>query len=176
MQLCTQPNLSALLSLLLSSPVQRIETPLWSGLQLQSHQLLDSSVLIWANKGWNMVQYYVMQLVEMRGGMVQYFVMQLVQMRDGTVHYETCTNAGWNRTIFCCATCTNDGWNTVQYSFVMQLVQMTSNWSKWGVEHRTIFICYATYTNEVELVQMRGGSQNNEHSKSHFRFNSSMRP
>jgi len=23
----------------------------------------------------------------------------------------------------CCATCANEGWNTVQYSFVMQLVQ-----------------------------------------------------
>jgi len=36
------------------------------------------------------------------------------------------------------------GWNTVQYSFVMQLVQMRSNLCRWGVEHSTIFICYAT--------------------------------
>ena len=168
--LCMQPNLSALLSLLPSSPVQRIETPLWSGPQLQSHQLLDISCICpnlgkWGvehglcyatctNEGWNCrifllcnlykrgMEQYITKLVQMRGGTVQYFVVQLVQLRGGTV----------------------------QYSFVMQLVQMTSNWSKWGVEHSTIFICYANYTNEVELVQMRGGTQNNERPKSHFRF------
>jgi len=44
-----------------------------------------------------------------------------VQMRGGTQYYA----------------CGNEGWNTVQYSFVMQLVH------GWGVEHSTIFICYA---------------------------------
>jgi len=36
----------------------------------------------------------------------------------------------------------------VQYSFVMQLVQMASNSCRWGVEHSTIFTCYATCANE----------------------------
>ena len=159
--LCMQPNLSALLSLLPSSPVQRIETPLWSGPQLQSHQLLDISCICpnLANEGWNMV--YVMQLVQMRGGTVEYFC------------YATYTNEGWNSTLrnlykwgveqynillcnlynwgvelynihLLCNLCrwhqtgANEGWNTVQYSFVMQIIQMRSNLCKWGVEHRTM--------------------------------------
>jgi len=70
---------------------------------------------------------------------------KLVQMRGGTQYSYV--------------TCTNEGWNTVQCSFVMQLVQMRSNLCRWGVEHGTIFICYATCADEVELVQMRGGTQ-----------------
>jgi len=57
------------------------------------------------------------------------------------------------------ATCADEGWNTVQCSFVMQLVQMRGgtqyndhmlcNLCRWGVEHSTMFICYA---NEVECA------------------------
>ena len=37
-------------------------------------------------------------------------------------------------------TCRNEGWNTVQYSFVMQLVWMTLNLCRWGVEQYSIHL------------------------------------
>jgi len=75
-------------------------------------------------------------------------------------------------------TCAVEGWNTVQYSFVMQLVQMrggtqysiichvtcadegwntvqyhlSCNLCRWGVEHSTISFV-------MQLAQMRGGTQ-----------------
>jgi len=49
-------------------------------------------------------------------------------------------------TMICYATCANEGWNTVQYSFVMQFVQIKSNLCRWRVELSTMI---------KEWVQMR---------------------
>ena len=46
-------------------------------------------------------------------------------------------------------TCADKWWNPViQHSFVMQLVQMTSNLCRWGVKHSTV----------MQLVQMGGNT------------------
>ena len=95
--------------------------------------------------------------------------------------YATCTDEF--STIFTCyATCA-DKVKLVQMkhstnSFVTQFVQMRPNLCRWGVEHSTIFcyatcanegwnttifICYATYADEVKRAQIRGGIQNNIH-------------
>jgi len=39
-----------------------------------------------------------------------------------------------------------------------QLVQMRSNLYKEGVEHSTIFICFAACVDDLELVQMTGNT------------------
>jgi len=80
----------------------------------------------------------------------------------------------WEGTQGTIVTCADEWWNSViQYLFVMQLVKMTSNlyrWGletlynihllcnlcRWGVEHSTIFA--------MQLVQVRGGTQCNFHS------------
>jgi len=47
------------------------------------------------------------------------------------------------------ATCVDEGWNSVQYSLVMQLVQIRSNWvDKGGTQYN--IICYATCADEVD--------------------------
>ena len=78
---------------------------------------------------------------------------QLVQIRSETQH-----------NIHLYATCADEGRNTVQYSFVMQLMQMTLNLFRGEVEHSTIF-SYATCADEgwntvqyslaMQLVQIR---------------------
>jgi len=77
---------------------------------------------------------------------------ELVQMRGGILYniHLLCNLCRWRRT--------DKGWNTVQY-IVIQLVQMRLHLCKWGVEYSiTMLICYATWANEVELVQKRGGT------------------
>ena len=105
-------------------------------------------------------------------------VTQLVQMRGGTQYdiHLFCNLCKWgveHSTMFISyATCANEGWNTVKKFIVMQLVQMRGgtqynlHWlcnlckwrqmCKWGVEHSTIFICHATYVDEVDSC---GGTQ-----------------
>jgi len=68
--------------------------------------------------------------------------------------YVTCADEGWNTIQLC--NLYKWGWNTVQCSYVMQLVQLRLNLCRWGVEHDTIVICYASCANEVELAQNEG--------------------
>ena len=91
-------------------------------------------------------------------------------MRDETQYnvHLSCNLCKWGWT------CADEGWKMLQWSFVMQLVQMRSNlckWGvenskvmhlvqmrsnlyKWGVEHSTIFIRYADCVDDIKLVKM----------------------
>jgi len=65
---------------------------------------------------------------------------ELVQMRGGTQYrYATCTSGEYNIHLLC---------NLCKWGQTC----------KWELEHSTMFICYATCVNEVEFVQMRGGT------------------
>ena len=79
-----------------------------------------------------------MQRVQMRGG-IQYKIHLLCDLSKWC---PACANKGWNRVqiIICYTAGADEEWNTVQYLFIMQLVQLTSNLCRCGVEHSTIFI------------------------------------
>jgi len=98
-----------------------------------------------ANEGWNTVQCS--------------FIIQYVQMRGGT-QYNTllCNLCRWSQT------CANEGWNIVQYSFAMQLC-------RWGMEHSTMFICYATCVDEVDSCNGTQGAMSSYYGNQAFQAN-----
>ena len=58
--------------------------------------------------------------------------------------YATCANEGWNTYSY--VTCANEGWNSVQYSFVMQFVQIRGG-TQYSI-HLWILYC-------VHVVELR---------------------
>ena len=87
-----------------------------------------------ANEGWNTAQLHTLckwgQTYTNVGG---------VEHSTIFICYAACVETSnlwrWGVEQYSYATCTNEGWNTVQYSFVMQLVQMKSNLCRWGLIH-----------------------------------------
>ena len=102
--------------------------------------------------GWNTVQYLLCNWCKWEVKLSTIFIcyatcandVKLVQMTSETQYnnyslvMQLCANEGGTQyNIYLCnlckwhQTCANEGWNSVQYSFVMQLVQMMSNLCRW---------------------------------------------
>ena len=104
-----------------------------------------------ANEGWNSVQYFVMQLVQMKSNLCKWevklsrifinFVMQLVQMRGETQY-----------NILLCNLCRSQMRGGTQCN-----IHLLCNLCRWGVEHSTMFICVCNLCRWGWFMQWNSG-------------------